>query len=98
MNLLQFQMVQFHSFGFLGGGGYTITLTDDNHEYGEFKYSYCHCNPNFIVKTGDKVVKGQVLGIVGPKYVDGVPGNKYTDSSRKIHKWSHNSDPIYILV
>ena len=31
--------------GFLGGGGYTITLTD-------------------------KIVKGQIIGKVGPKYVD----------------------------
>ena len=26
--------------GFLGGGGYTITLTDNNTENGEIKYSY----------------------------------------------------------
>ena len=69
--------------GFLGGGGYTITITDSNTENGEIKYSYCHCNPNFIVSVGDKVVKGQVIGQVGPKYVYGVPGNKYTDSSGK---------------
>ena len=54
--------------GFLGGGGYTITLTDNE----EIKYSYCHCNPNFIVNIGDVVVKGQIIGKVGPKYVDGV--------------------------
>ena len=49
--------------GFLGGGGFTITLTDSNYDNGEIKYSYCHCNPNFLVKTGDKI------GKVGPKYV-----------------------------
>ena len=69
--------------GFLGGGGFTITLTDDNSENGKIQYSYCHCNPNFIVSVGDKVVKGQVIGQVGPKYVYGVPGNRYTDSSGK---------------
>ena len=66
---------------FLGGGGYTITLTDDNSENGKIQYSYCHCNPAFIVSVGDKVVKGQVIGQVGPKYVDSVPGNRYTDSN-----------------
>ena len=59
--------------GFLGGGGYTITLTDENHSIGEIKYSYCHCNPNFIVSVGDIVYKGQVIGKVGPKYIDDVP-------------------------
>ena len=44
--------------GFLGGGGFTITLTDSNKSNGEIKYSYCHSNPNFIVKVGDYVTKG----------------------------------------
>ena len=41
---------------FLGAGGYTITLSFDN-----FKVSYCHCDPNFIVSVGDKVKQGQVI-------------------------------------
>ena len=41
---------------FLGGGGYTITLT-----IGNLKVSYCHCNPNFIVHVGDKVKQGQII-------------------------------------
>lgn len=67
--------------GFLGGGGFTITLTASDLSFGEIKYSYCHSNPNFIVVLGQKVVKGQIIGQVGPKYVDGVPGNKYFDST-----------------
>lgn len=63
---------------FLGAGGYTITLSFDN-----FKVSYCHCDPNFIVSVGDKVKQGQVIGAVGPKYVYGVPGNQYHDGSGK---------------
>ena len=47
-----------------------------------------------LVKVGDYVTKGQILGKVGPKYVDGVIGNKYKDSTRKIHKWSHNWAPF----
>ena len=67
--------------GFLGGGGYTITLTDEKNDNGEIKYSYCHCDSNFIVKKGDYVYKGQVIGYVGPKYVYGVLGNQYHDEN-----------------
>lgn len=42
--------------GFLGGGGYTITLTS-----GSIKFTYCHVSPNYIVKTGDIVTKGQII-------------------------------------
>ena len=52
---------------FLGAGGYTITLSFDN-----YKISYCHCNPNFIVEVGTKVKQGQIIGSVGRKYVYGV--------------------------
>lgn len=62
--------------GFLGAGGYTITITSGN-----LKISYCHCSPNYIVKEGDTVVKGQVIGYVGPKYVYGVSGNQYADEN-----------------
>ena len=67
--------------GFLGGGGYTITLTDENTENGEFKYSYCHCSPTYIVSKGNYIYKGQVIGYVGPRYVYGVIGNQYYDPS-----------------
>ncbi len=60
---------------FLGAGGYTITLSFDN-----YKVSYCHCDPNFIVNVGDKIKQGQVIGCVGPKNVYGVKGNQYYDS------------------
>lgn len=61
---------------FLGAGGYTITLS-----FANFKVSYCHCDPNFIVNVGDKIKQGQIIGSVGPRYVSGVPGNRYHDSS-----------------
>lgn len=46
---------------FLGAGGYTITLSFDN-----YKVSYCHCDPNWIVKVGDKVKQGQVIRLCWP--------------------------------
>lgn len=62
---------------FLGGGGYTITLTNEN-----MKITYCHVSPIYIVKVGDFVEKGQLIGYVGPKNVYGVPGNFYQDEYR----------------
>ena len=63
--------------GFLGGGGYTITLTNSD----EIKISYCHVSPNFIVSINDIIEQGQIIGNVGPKYVYGVIGNNYKDPS-----------------
>ena len=53
--------------GFLGGGGYTITLSVNN-----IKITYCHVSPLYIVSTGDIVSKGDLIGYVGPKNVYGV--------------------------
>lgn len=63
---------------FLGGGGYTITLSTD-----KFKITYCHVSPNFLVRVGDMVQKGQLIAHVGPMYVDNVPNNPYHDSNGK---------------
>ena len=63
---------------FLGAGGYTITLSFNN-----FRVTYCHCDPNYIVKVGDTVKQGQVIGYVGPKNVYGVKGNIYFDENGK---------------
>lgn len=64
--------------GFLGGGGYTITLElkDSN-----IKFTYCHVSPNYIVSVGDTIEKGDLIGHVGPKYVYGVLGNQYSDEN-----------------
>lgn len=58
-----------------GSGGYTIMI-----DSGEYSFTYSHCDPNFIVHVGEKIVKGQVIGKVGPKNVYGVPNNPYKDS------------------
>ena len=62
--------------GFLGAGGYTLTISFD-----DFKVSYCHVDPNYLVSEGDFVKQGQVVALVGPKNVYGVPGNMYKDSN-----------------
>ena len=63
--------------GFLGGGGYTITIS-----YLNYKISYCHMSPIFLVNYGDNVLKGQIIGFVGPKNVYGISGNQYEDENR----------------
>ena len=61
---------------FLGAGGYTITLSFDN-----YKISYCHVDPNYIVSVGDFVEQGEVIGFVGPKNVYGIDWNPDKDSN-----------------
>ena len=61
---------------FLGAGGYTVTLSFDN-----YKVTYCHVDPNFIVSVGDSVKQGQVIALVGPRNVYGVLGNPYKDEN-----------------
>ncbi len=63
---------------FLGGGGYTITLSTNI-----MKITYCHVSPNFLVNVGDVVQKGDYIANVGPKYVYGVYNNPYMDASGK---------------
>ena len=67
---------------FLGAGGYTLTLSFDN-----YKVSYCHIDPNFLVSVGDFVKQGQIIALVGPKYVYGVPGNLYKDKNGNPTNW-----------
>ena len=68
------------STGWGGAGGYTITIESID---GVYKFSYCHADENFIVKVGQVVEKGEVIGNVGPKYVTGPENNPYTDSTGK---------------
>lgn len=63
---------------FLGGGGYTITLSKD-----DMKITYCHVSPDFIVSVGDNIKKGQYIANVGPKNVYGVLNNPYKDKDGK---------------
>ena len=61
---------------FLGGGGYTVTLSHDN-----MKITYCHVSPTFLVSVGDEVLKGELIAKVGPKNVYDVPNNPYKDKN-----------------
>lgn len=62
--------------GFLGGGGYTITLTTNTN----LKITYCHVSPIFLVEVGQIVKRGDIIARVGPMYIEPIQGNSYTDS------------------
>lgn len=47
------------------GYGNTIIIAHDSN----IKSLYCHTSENYIVKVGDFVNKGEVIGYVGPKYL-----------------------------
>ena len=64
--------------GFNGSGGYAIHLENDI-----LQFIYHHVSPNYIVKIGDYVYSGQIIGQVGPKNVYGVKNNPYKDSNGK---------------
>ena len=76
--------------GFLGGGGYTITLTS----FEGLKISYCHVSPNYIVSEGDEISQGQIIGVVGPKYVYGVVRKHIYRLFWSSYKWSNNWLPF----
>ena len=64
--------------GWGAGGGYTISIKLTKTEY---KLSYCHLSPIMFVSTNQQVVKGQIIGTVGPKNVYGIQNNPYKDEN-----------------
>ena len=52
--------------GFDNSGGYMITIKHNNNT----KSSYMHLGSKMYVKKGDRVKKGNVIGVVGPKYIE----------------------------
>ena len=64
--------------GFNGSAGYSIHIKSNN-----LQFLYHHVSPNYIVKVGDYIYAGQVIGKVGPKNVYGITNNPYKDSSGK---------------
>lgn len=66
------------STGWGGASGYAITIKSNDNQY---RFSYYHCSPEFIVSIGETVKKGQVIGKVGPKNVYGITNNPYKDNN-----------------
>lgn len=49
-----------------GANGYSIHISN-----GVFEFIYGHVSPQYIVSVGDVIEQNQIIGNVGPKYVDG---------------------------
>lgn len=64
--------------GFKGAGGHTIIISNSNVEI-----AYCHVDSKYYPQVGDYVVKGEVIGKVGPKYISDVDNNPYKDKNGK---------------
>lgn len=60
----------------IGANGFTIKI-----ENSDFLIMYSHVSPHFVVNVGDFVHQGQIIGNVGPKYVNNILNNPYKDSS-----------------
>lgn len=65
--------------GWYGANGYTIIITHSNN----YKSTYGHVSPNFLVSLGDTVKKGDLIAKVGPKYVDKKSYTTYIDKNGK---------------
>lgn len=76
--------------GFSGANGFTVTVTNGN-----ISSSYSHVSPNFLVYVGQYVYQGDIIAIVGPKNVYGVPNNPYRDSNgnptNRVNYWSSSA-------
>ena len=77
--------------GWGGAGGYTISVKSTD---GQYRFSYSHCSPEFIVSVGQEVKKGEIIGKVGPKNVYGVTNNPYKDSDGNPTNRCYNRLPL----
>lgn len=64
--------------GFMGSGGCSVVVQNDN-----YTVIFHHISPNYLVKAGDYVERGQIIAKVGPKNVYGFANNPYRDFNRK---------------
>ena len=82
--------------GFLNGYGNTISITHEN----GYVSSYSHLASNFKVNIGDHVFKGDIIGYVGPKYLENGVLNGLTTGPHlhfRIFKDGKTIDPMSIL-
>ena len=60
---------------FKGAYGYSIMIESNDKQY---ICHYAHVDPRYMLPKGTKIKKGDVVGKVGPKYVDVSPFRDYT--------------------
>ena len=79
--------------GFNGSAGYSIHINSN-----KLQFFYHHVSPNYIVKIGDYVYSGQIIGQVGPKNVYGVKNNPYKDSNGKPTNGATNGPHLHFTI
>lgn len=62
--------------GFSGANGFSIRISNNF-----FEATYSHLSPHFMVYLGQEILIGDLIAVVGPKNIYGVPNNPYKDSS-----------------
>ena len=78
------------------GYGNTIIISHNSN----LKSLYCHTSENYIVKVGDFVNKGDIIGFVGPKYLSNGNLNGNTTGPHlhfSIFKDNTTIDPFSII-
>ena len=78
------------------GYGNTIIISHNSN----LKSLYCHTSENYVVKVGDFVNKGDIIGFVGPKYLSNGNLNGNTTCPHlhfSIFKDNTTIDPFSIL-
>lgn len=78
---------------FNGANGYSIHIQNGN-----FEYIYAHVSPQFMVQVGDIINRNQIIGNVGPKYVEKTPENKYVDSTGKSTNGSTTGPHLHFSI
>ena len=61
--------------GFKGANGHTIIISS-----GKYNIIYGHVSPNYIISKDQEIHKGDLIGFVGPKYINDIINNPYSDS------------------
>ena len=79
--------------GFNGANGFTVTITNGN-----LSASYSHVSPTFLVYKGQYVNHGEIIAIVGPKNVYGVPNNPYKDSNGNPTNGSTTGPHLHLCI
>lgn len=63
---------------FDGANGYSVHISN-----GEITFVYGHISPNYIVSVGNIINQNDIIGYVGPKYVETTLENHYKDYTGK---------------
>lgn len=79
--------------GFNGANGYSIHIENDT-----FVFIYGHVSPNFMVSKNDYINIGQIIGNIGPKYVESTPENPYKDKTGKSTNGSTTGPHLHLSI